>query len=209
MFELKVASFQDFSPWPHSPSFKAFQLVRPGDVVLDVGCAKGHMARELAKKNCKVYGIEIDTEAAEEAKGHCVQVVQGDADAISALPFQEKFFDSILVMDVLEHMKRPDLFLPLLRKHLKPGTGQLICSLPNVARIEFRFKLMFGTFAYEDYGALSKGHLRFFTRASGRQLLEEAGFVINRTLYTGFASMCPVFPNLTAFQFLIVCSRQE
>lgn len=208
MFELKVADFQDFNPWPHSPSFKARALVRPNDTVLDVGCAKGHMARELAQKSCKVYGIEIDHEAAEKARAHCIQVIEGDADLMESLPFQEKFFDSILVMDVLEHMKRPDRFLPILYKHLKPDSGQLICSLPNVARIEFRLKLLMGNFTYEDCGALSKGHLRFFTRASGRQLLENAGFTIDRVLYTGFASMYPLFANLTSYQFLFVCSRK-
>jgi len=200
---------QEFTPWPHSPAFKALHLVRSGDTVLDVGCAKGHMARELAKKNCPVYGVEIDHDAAELARQHCVQVVEGDADQMESLPFQNNFFDSILVLDVLEHMKRPDRFLSLLRQHLKPGTGQLICSLPNVARIEFRLKLLLGDFTYEDGGALSKGHLRFFTRATSRQLLQEAGYDIHQTLYTGFASMLPIFPNLTAFQFLFVCVRNS
>lgn len=209
LFELKVADLQDYNPWPHSPSFKAQNLVRSGDVVLDVGCAKGHMARELKKKQCTVYGIEIDPDAAELARAHCADVILTDADSLSQLPFPDSFFDSILVLDVLEHMRRPDLFLPLLRRHLKPSTGQLICSLPNVARLEFRLKLLMGRFDYEDCGALSRGHLRFFTRHSCAMMLQQAGFKIERILYTGFASMFPLFPNLTSYQFLFVCSRND
>jgi 2-polyprenyl-3-methyl-5-hydroxy-6-metoxy-1,4-benzoquinol methylase len=204
MFELDVAGRQDFNPWPHSPSVKALALVHSGEVVLDVGCAGGHMARELIKKGCTVHGVEIDPAAAERARQVCASVVVGDLDNLESLPFQSAMFDTILTLDVLEHLRRPDRAVAMLKGLLKPG-GRMICSIPNVARIEHRLALLLGRFDYGVGGALSKGHLRFFTRDTARQMLEEAGYRITVVHYTGFASMCPILPNLTAYQFLFVC----
>lgn len=204
MFELDVAGRQAFSPWPHSPSAKAYQLVAEGSVVLDVGCAGGHMAAELRKKNCVVHGVEIDPVTAVRARAVCASVAEGDLDAMQDLPFSRGMFDYVLALDVLEHLRRPDRALKLLQPMLKPD-GRLVCSIPNVARFEVRMGLLFGRFEYGDGGALSKGHLRFFTRRSATQLLEEAGFKIERVLSTGLASMIRVFPTLTAYQFMFVC----
>jgi 2-polyprenyl-3-methyl-5-hydroxy-6-metoxy-1,4-benzoquinol methylase len=204
MFDLDVAGRQAFSSWPHSPSAKAYQLVTEGSVVLDVGCAGGHMGAELRKKNCVVHGIEIDAATAVKARAVCASVVEGDLDAMQALPFSRGMFDCVLALDVLEHLRRPDRALRLLQPLLKPE-GRLVCSIPNVARFELRMGLLFGRFEYGDGGALSKGHLRFFTRRTASQLLEEAGFRIENVLSTGLASMIHVFPTLTAYQFVFVC----
>lgn len=207
MFDLNVAQRQEFNPWPHSPNAKALRCVPAGAVVLDVGCARGHMARVLTEKGCKVHGIEIDPPSAEEARKYCVEVLNTDLDTNTTPALPRDFFDAVLVLDVLEHLKRPDLALTHLSTCLKPK-GTLICSLPNVARIEHRLALLAGRFNYSDCGALSKGHLRFFTRHSATLLLQNAGFVIDKVDYTGFASMFPVLPTLTAYQFLFLCSRK-
>ena len=162
------------------------------------------MAAALVKKNCVVHGIEIDPEAAERARKVCASVVEGDMDAMTELPFAAGTFDCVLALDVLEHMRRPDRALALLRPLLKPE-GLLICSIPNVARVGVRLGLLFGRFEYGDGGALSKGHLRFFTRRSASQLLTEAGFRIEKVEPTGLGSMIRVFLTLTAYQFMFVC----
>lgn len=203
-FDLDVAGPQKFNEWRHSPSRKAYELVRNDSVVLDVGCAGGHMAAELRKKNCTVHGIEVDPTAADRARKVCASVVEGDMDAKEDLPFAAGMFDYILALEVLEHMRRPDRVLALLRPLLKPE-GRLICSIPNVARVEVRLGLLFGRFDYGESGALSKGHLRFFTRRSASQLLAEAGFRIEKVEPTGMGSMIRVFLALTAYQFMFVC----
>lgn len=52
-FDINIAHLQDFNPWPHSPTYKTLNLIRPNSTVLDVGCANGYMARELHKKIAK------------------------------------------------------------------------------------------------------------------------------------------------------------
>ena len=81
----------------------------------------------------------------------------------------------IVAGDVLEHLPRPEVLLGSLRSLLKPD-GVLLLSLPNVANVTVRFGLLLGRFRYVPRGILDRTHLRFFTRATGRALLEENGY---------------------------------
>lgn len=192
-----------YNPSLHSPHSKTIRYVGTGKKVLDVGCASGYMAHRLSEKGCYVVGIEIDKASAEIASQYCRRVIVGDIEGIEKLPFQDGFFDVILLGDVLEHLKRPDLTLIKLRRYLASG-GFIIASIPNVARIGVRLKLLFGKFDYEDSGILSKGHLRFFTLKAARKLFETTGYVIVHVDYTGLASRVKFFPTLFAYQFIII-----
>lgn len=77
--------------------------------------------------------------------------------------------------DVLEHLRDPGRALTLLRRFVKPE-GVLLVSLPNVANVTVRFSLLLGRFDYAPRGILDATHLRFFTRRTGRALLESHGF---------------------------------
>ena len=54
--------------------------------------------------------------------------------------------------------------------------GVLIVSLPNAVHWTARRHVLHGRFPQDDHGLFDRTHLRFFTRASGRALLAEAGF---------------------------------
>jgi len=86
-------------------------------------------------------------------------------------------FDIIVAGDVLEHLPDPGAVLDLLRPLLKPD-GRLLVSLPNVANVTVRLSLLFGRFDYTPRGILDDTHVRFFTRRTGRRLLEEHGFAV-------------------------------
>ncbi len=60
---------------------KVIELVPPGSVVLDVGCASGYLARELvARGAAAVDGLEYDRVEAEEARAACRRVVVGSVE---------------------------------------------------------------------------------------------------------------------------------
>ena len=212
MFELNVAQRQAYNPWPHSPTAKAKSLIGTDKRVLDIGCASGYMARELKNQRCRTWGIELDPEVARQARDCCEEVIEANVELLEELPYPYEFFDVILCLDVFEHLNRPDLVLCRLRPYLA-SDGMLIASIPNIARVECRLKLLMGKFDYADGGIMSKGHLRFFTRQSARQLLQSSGFRIERVEPTGLGSILSlsiftlklhVWPTLTAFQFLFV-----
>jgi O-antigen biosynthesis protein len=90
-----------------------------------------------------------------------------------------KRFDRVLLLDILEHLRRPEDLLAECQEVLDRD-GQLIVSLPNVANITVRLMLLFGRFSYTERGLLDRTHLRFFTRKTARRLLERSGYKIIR-----------------------------
>jgi SAM-dependent methyltransferase len=145
-----------------------------GLAVLDLGFGAGLLARRIRPVCRYLAGVELDPEAAKEGAPFFDQPVTGDLlDGISG-PWKETF-DVIVAGDILEHLPRPEVLLDSLKPLLKPG-GVLLLSLPNVANVTVRLGLLFGRFTYAPRGILDRTHLRFFTRATGRTLLEESGF---------------------------------
>jgi len=192
-----------FNPSPHSPHVKIINHIGYNKKVLDIGCSTGYIAKELRKKNCSIVGIEIDETSAEVARKYCDEVIVADVEEIKELHFQEKFFDVMIFSDALEHLKRPDSVLITFKKYLNPE-GFAIASIPNIARLEFRIKLLLGKFNYEESGILSRGHLRFFTLKTAKELFESSGYKIAKIDYTGFGSKFRILPTWFAFQFIII-----
>ena len=89
----------------------------------------------------------------------------------------EHRFDRVLLLDVLEHLVRPERLLAEVRPALKES-GRLVVSVPNVANITVRLALLFGRFHYTDRGILDRTHLNFYTRKTARAFLEENGWEI-------------------------------
>jgi SAM-dependent methyltransferase len=150
--------------------------VPAGARVLDVGCATGYLARELAARGCEVVGVEADAAAAASARGPCVSVVEGDVEqeGVRAALAAEAPFDAILCGDVLEHLCEPGRTLAFLASLLAPG-GRVVLSVPNIAHWTARRALLRGRFPYAEHGLFDRTHLRFFTRASARALVAGAG----------------------------------
>jgi 2-polyprenyl-3-methyl-5-hydroxy-6-metoxy-1,4-benzoquinol methylase len=92
-------------------------------------------------------------------------------------------FDVVVAADVLEHVAHPEQLVAAIRNWVRPG-GLLLASVPNVANIAVRTSLLFGRFRYADRGILDQTHLRFFTRATATELIENAGFRIERVAPT-------------------------
>lgn len=156
------------------------QLVGRNNDVLDLGCGEGFMASRLVEEGNRVVGVDI------LARPHAPSVFdkylsadlsQGLRGAMDQLG--DRKFDKVLLMDILEHLTRPELLLEDCHKVLKPN-GQILVSVPNVANITMRFLLLLGRFNYTERGILDRTHLRFFTRASAQRLLEAAGYQIVR-----------------------------
>lgn len=203
--ESSVEKYQLSNFSPHGPHAKIIGWIGENKKVLDIGCATGYLGRELKKKGCYVTGIEIDREAAKEAKKWYDEVITEDIEQIEPLPLPENYFDVITFGDVLEHLRRPDLVLLKVKKYLSPD-GYIVASVPNVARIGIRMKLVAGKFDYEHCGILDKSHLRFFTRESIKRLFENTGYKVMKIDYTGLASKMMLFrllPTLFAYNFVI------
>lgn len=188
----------------HSPHQIIPAQIRPGNTVLDVGCNTGMLGKVLSKKNT-LDGIDINSKALSKAKPYYRHLYQIDLSNADNLNIKGKY-DYIVLSDILEHLPRPDLLLKKLKKLLNTN-GTIICSLPNIARLEIRLQLLFGKFDYTKAGILNSDHLRFFTRKSAKELFIDSGFKVTKIIPTGFAHRINIFSSLTAFQFIYLAKK--
>ncbi|MBK9167386.1 MAG: glycosyltransferase [Bryobacterales bacterium] len=164
----------------HSSHDYLFREVGANQAVLDVGCGEGMIAERLAAQGNRVTGIDIlERPRLVESMEQYIRcdLMQGLEPALDLL--DRPSFDKVLLMDVIEHLPRPEAILRVCRNLLGPN-GQVIVSVPNVANITVRAMLLLGRFDYADRGILDRTHLRFFTRRTARRLLEECGYEIVR-----------------------------
>jgi methionine biosynthesis protein MetW len=162
-----------------APSHELLLAAVPaGARVLDVGCADGYLARELKRRGAAaVVGVEGDERAAGAARRWCDEVVAGDVEDPALRAQVAGPFDRVLFGDVLEHLRDPAAVLRWSATLLRAG-GRAVVSLPNIAHWTARRQLLRGSFPRDDHGLFDRTHLRFFTRTTGRELVEEAGMAV-------------------------------
>ena len=154
-----------------------YRLVEDGWRVLDVGCGTGHLGERLkSDKHCFVIGVEIDKDKANQAREKLDGVINSDIELIDDLA-RYGHFDAIIFADSLEHLRYPMITLQRLSNYLN-ADGYFLISLPNIANWMIRLKLLFGKFDYQESGILDKTHLHFFTLATTKKFVQEAGFEI-------------------------------
>ncbi len=101
---------------------------RPGRV-LDIGCGRGQMLRELKSMGWECFGTEFPGQA---SKSLPFTVYEGD---LAELKLQPQSFDAVTLWHVFEHLKNPFSALDEIGRILKPG-GLLVISVPNIESIQ-------------------------------------------------------------------------
>ena len=97
-----------------------------GKKVLDIGCGVGDHLAGLKKAKVRV-GIELAFERFKQRKHENIFFVQADA---TKLPFKDESFDTILSVDVIEHIPDYRAFISEAYRVLRPG-GTALIQTPN------------------------------------------------------------------------------
>jgi glycosyltransferase involved in cell wall biosynthesis len=182
-----------------SPHTWTLDCVRSGAKVLDLGCAGGYMGSLLRRdKRCYVSGVDVEPPAEGSVNEFRIH------DLNSGMPELEAGqYDFVLMLDVLEHLTRPELFLEELRRLLaRNPSAELIISTGNVGCFITRIMLMLGQFNYGKRGILDLTHTRLFTFASLRRALEQAAFTVVET--RGVPAPFPLALGENAFSRMLV-----
>ena len=148
--------------------------------LLDFGCGDGAFGAVLkTQRQIEVVGVEMVAHVADVARQKLDRVFAVDVER-ETLPVAEAYFDCLVCNDVLEHLVDPWAVLKRLRNYVR-AEGWLVVSIPNVRHHKVVRKLVWpGEWRYEQDGVLDRTHLRFFTYRSACDLVESAGFRIER-----------------------------
>lgn len=101
-----------------------------GGRFLDAGCGLSPLCKmALAIKGSEVYGLDISPLLIESLKKQFPEInyLIGD---VNELPYEDNFFDYVVMGEVIEHMELPKKTLAGVMKVIKPG-GMLVFSIPN------------------------------------------------------------------------------
>jgi hypothetical protein len=125
-----------------------------------------------------VWGCELNARAAQVAATRLDHVTTVPREQWSAADRERvASVDTVLLLDVLEHMYNPWAELEFLSANLPPD-AQVIVSLPNIGYLWVIEALSRGEFQYLPAGVLDVTHIRFFTLDTMREMFEQTGFEV-------------------------------
>jgi 2-polyprenyl-3-methyl-5-hydroxy-6-metoxy-1,4-benzoquinol methylase len=155
---------------------RAFLLahVSAGTRVLDVGCGEGGFAAALARAEAEVVGIDVAAEPLRRARRRHPQLDLRQVQAEGAWPLQDASFDAVWAGEVIEHVADTAGWLSELRRVLRSG-GELLLSTPDHGRLRM-LRWALAPRAFDAHFNPRADHLRFYTRRTLTELLEDFGF---------------------------------
>src|SRR6267143_6160880 len=106
-----------------------------------------------------------------------MQFIHWDLDR-KEFPVNVSQFDQIFMLDIIEHLKRPEDFMDELRFATGCKRPEVIITTANIGFFATRLMLLLGQFNYGKKGILDATHTRLFTFRSLRELLKQSGYEI-------------------------------
>ena len=154
-------------PGQHYRAFVRFALKHAGQQILDLGCGYGAYGQALAEAGRQCVGCDVNLQYLRQAVGNGLPAAAVD----SILPFANRTFDSVLLLEVIEHVSN---FEQLLSEAFRVARKNVLITVPNSEQIEL-MKDNDVTYAH----MLSSDHVNFFDEASLRKLLDPFSAAVN------------------------------
>lgn len=170
------------------------------NLILDVGCGMGALSEAIQEKGYRVWGIELNKEAAAVCQKRITRSINIDLTRLDSVEKEigGELFDYIIFADILEHLHdEPSFMLKYYLRFLK-NDGRIIVSLPNVLVWSNRVMFLLGRFEYTDAGIMDRNHIRFYTLKSAKRLIKSCGCSVIRTDYIPYFTRVaqPLFKKL-------------
>lgn len=166
----------------HMDFFKPFVKGR----LLDFGCGSGQFLNMISRYCDSSCGIDIVRAPIEEARISYPHLEFSLLNGDGMTSFQDNSFDTVCMIDVLEHILDMESVLEEINRILKPG-GHLLIATNEITRIKL---LLIMLNSLDNYFYPASPHIRYFTKRNLSDLLQRKGFRCikykkNRT-YFGF-----------------------
>lgn len=147
----------------HYGAFVRFALKHGGQSILDLGCGYGAYSLALMKQGRTCVGCDVNQQYLKIALAGGLPV----AAAEGPLPFPDKSFDTVLLLEVIEHVPPIEA---ILKEAFRVARKNVLVTVPNAEDLEL-LKGNDVTYAH----MLSSDHVHFFTPDSLAALLHGFG----------------------------------
>lgn len=144
--------------------------------LLEIGCGGGLFSSLLLANGWRVLSADVTPDAARFAHEQGVPKALA-FDAGAGWPLANATMDTVIMLDMLEHVRNDALCLAEARRVVRPG-GLVVISVPA-------YPFLFS--AWDEYNR----HFRRYTAGRLRRLLLETGWKIERLTYWNAVSVPP------------------
>jgi 2-polyprenyl-3-methyl-5-hydroxy-6-metoxy-1,4-benzoquinol methylase len=136
--------------------------------ICDIGCGPGGLLMAARNRGHRVYAIEPNKKCQEILAANDIEYLD-DFFPFSQVP--DRLFDSVFLLNTLEHLKDPLETVKSIGELLTPG-GLIYLSVPN-------FHALVNRVLHEKGGTFGgHSHIQHFTSETLSRLLEQAGFEV-------------------------------
>jgi 2-polyprenyl-3-methyl-5-hydroxy-6-metoxy-1,4-benzoquinol methylase len=149
------------NPGQHYRAFVRFAREHAGSSILDLGCGAGAYGGALIEQGLSCIGSDVNIAYLRRALATGMPVVAID----SVLPFADRSFDTVLLLEVVEHVPNASV---LLSEAFRVARKNVLITVPNSEDIEL-MKTNDVTYAH----MLSSDHVNFFTPDTLKNLLRQ------------------------------------
>jgi 2-polyprenyl-3-methyl-5-hydroxy-6-metoxy-1,4-benzoquinol methylase len=194
MFNQTEKEIQESFTWQRSKEFPTYNPilgkyqalacidVAAGESVLDLPCGDGTLTEIFSRNFKKVVGVDASSKHLFEARKRLPNVEFYES-LIEEFAPKEKF-DSIFMLNILEHLDDPVSVLQKVSSWLNPG-GVIVVQVPNADAINRRINLLMGSINSCDelspFDINVAGHRRYYRMSSLVDDIQKAGLKVKST----------------------------
>jgi len=200
----------------HSLIVEKIVKLTPSDKnILDIGCFSGELLNRVRKSqnvSNNYFGADLENYLSKDFD--FVNFVSFDFNENNlSKSFENKKFDIVILGDILEHLVNPWNALNNIHQIIK-NSSKILISIPNSGHWYFRLKILFGKIEYTRNGLFDKTHLRFFTKKSAKELINDSKLEIVELSYSSLPwenlfKGGPVSKILSIFERFLILLRPQ
>ena len=203
---MSVITFED-KRWKEHPQKKEFRhkacaSMITGGTVLDIGCGDGLLLKMLREQGVTAAGVDISPEAVAQCKAAGFEAQTHTLD--DALPYPDNSFDTVTMLDILEHVYDPQFAL---QEATRVARTHVIIGVPNFSSLPARVQVALGK--VPENNRPHKGHLYWFNWPVLQTIATKAGLHEVQTkmntfsIFAKLGDFAPrVWPNVFALSFV-------
>lgn len=160
---------------------------------MDVGCGDGLLLSLLGEKGT---GIDFSHEAVHKAREKGLNTILSDIS--KKLPFPDNAFDTVIALDILEHLLEPEL---VVKEMVRVARRDIIIGVPNFSSLPARLQTVFGS--VPENNTPKKGHTYWFNYHVLLELLEKNGLTVSEIRFNTPRGLPNILPNLFGLSFVV------